>query len=230
VWAYQPAIEASPAIETMVAWGHRGGPANTNVAFGFGDHAEWGAFAGWYAAGDMSWNPYGAGSPPLGEWRYLVYTFDPNDSDGMQRIYDNAAEVNYEVSGPMPTHPGYINLAAQNKSEAPLDLYAAEMGSLSLAVVRVHDGALTPAEIKSNYLLGITGKGQVPPDLDLNTHVDTDDAVIFAGCARGPAVPLTEDCAMVDFDGDGDGDQNDFSIYQRCYTGPVITASADCMP
>jgi hypothetical protein len=230
VWAYQPAIEASPAIETMVAWGHRGGPANTNVAFGFGDHAEWGAFAGWYAAGDMSWNPYGAGSPPLGEWRYLVYTFDPNDSDGMQRIYDNAAEVNYEVSGPMPTHPGYINLAAQNKSEAPLDLYAAEMGSLGLAVVRVHDGALTPAEIKSNYLLGITGKGQVPPDLDLNTHVDTDDAVIFAGCARGPAVPLTEDCAMVDFDGDGDGDQNDFSIYQRCYTGPVLTASADCMP
>ena len=220
VWAYNPVIECSLCIETMVAWGHRGGnPCGSNLAFGYGDHGTWGAVAGWCDNGDLGWNNAG-GSPTLGEWHHLVYTYDPNVEGGTTILYDNGVQANSEVSGAMPTHPGNINLAVQNLSANPMDLFTtAEMGNLSLAVVRVHDGALTAADVEFNYKLGIRGEGQIRPDLNLDGLVNALDFALFYPCAAGPSVPVSDACKIADFDGDNDVDQADFALYQRCYNG-----------
>lgn len=220
VWAYNPVIECSTCIETMVAWGHRGGnPCGSNLAFGYGDHGTWGAVAGWCDNGDLGWVDTG-GSPTLGEWHHLVYTYDPSVEGGTTVLYDNGVQANMEVSGAMLTHPGNINLAVQNLSANPMDLFTTgEMGMLSLAVVRVHDGALTPDEVAFNYQLGIRGLGQIRPDLNLDGNVNAQDFALFLPCAGGPNIPVSEACKIADFDGDSDVDQVDFGIYQRCFSG-----------
>ncbi|MBP7934868.1 MAG: hypothetical protein KA354_09515 [Phycisphaerae bacterium] len=232
VWAYNPLIECSTCIETMVAWGHRGGnPCGSNLAFGYGDHGTWGAVAGWCDNGDIGWNDAG-GSPTLGEWHHLVYTYDPALEGGTTVLYDNGVRVNSEVSGAMLTHPGHINLAVQNLSANPMDLFTtAEMGILSLAVVRVHDGALTADEVDFNYRLGIRGLGQIRPDLNLDGYVNGLDFALFFPCAGGPAVPVTEACSIADFDGDKDVDQVDLGIYQWCFSGETpATPGCDTLP
>jgi len=69
------------------------------------------------------------------------------------------------------------------------------------------------------------------PTADLNDdgYVDAVDVSLFILCTRGPAVALAEGCEAVDFDQDGDGDQNDFGLLQRCFAGSSIPASSECM-
>jgi hypothetical protein len=110
-----------------------------------------------------------------------------------------------------------------------MDFYAAEIGILSLAAVRVHDGVLAPDDIVFNYRAGPSGRGLIPPDLNLDGFVDASDVGLFTLCATGPTIPLSVNCRFVDFDNDGDGDQDDFGILQRCFTGPDTAASAGCM-
>jgi hypothetical protein len=223
VWAYNPSFGG---LDTMVAWGNRAGGCGSNMAFAFGDHADWGALPNAWAPNcgqaDTGWGIL----PPPSMWRHLVYTWDSNDGGGTARLYDNGVEVNSEVTGLLTAGGGYINLAAQNSSANPLSL--TERGALSLAAVRVHDGALTAADVAFNYNAG-PAAGMIPPDLNADTHVDGMDVLIFNQCAGGPEVALTGECASVDFDFDGDGDQDDFAIFQRCYTGPVDVASPDCV-
>ncbi|HOQ84658.1 MAG TPA: hypothetical protein PLQ89_02975 [Phycisphaerae bacterium] len=233
VWVYNPSLDGEvegERIETMVSWGHRGGPDGSLLTFNFGDHPEWGAAGQWGSAKDVPWNPNGPGSPPVGEWRHLVYTYDPDLDGGTTRLYDNGVLVNSKVTGEMSTHPGHINLCRQNRSAAANDLHDLEIGTLSLAVVRVHDGALSAEDVEFNFRAGITGRGQVPPDMNLDGHVDGTDVALFSECAAGPEMELVGDCIAADFDNDGDADQLDFAILQRCITGPIIEASAACLP
>jgi hypothetical protein len=57
-----------------------------------------------------------------------------------------------------------------------------------------------------------------PGDFDDDGDVDRLDAIAFADCASGPAVPVAPDCEAMDLDEDGDADSNDFGILQRSYT------------
>ena len=57
--------------DTMVAWGHRGGPDSSNLGFNYGSNATFGAVGHWGAA-DMGWN----GTPPANTLHHLVYTYD----------------------------------------------------------------------------------------------------------------------------------------------------------
>lgn len=232
VWVLNPALDGAvegERVETMVSWGYRGGPDGSLLTFNYGEQPEWGGVGAWGTGKDMGWYPDVTGSPALGQWHHLVYTYDPAVDGGTTTLFDNGVQVNSKVNGEMPTHLGHINLCMQNLSANALDFHTSEIGILSLAVVRIHDGALSPADVEFNYLAGISGRGQVPPDLNLDSHVDLLDMPIFLDCAGGPGVPLTQDCEFVDFDLDGDADQVDFAIYQRCYTGPDIVATPDCM-
>ncbi len=40
-------------------------------------------------------------------------------------------------------------------------------------------------------------------------------------CHGGPEVPFPPGCEGYDLDGDGDVDQDDFAIFQRCFSGTV---------
>ncbi len=69
----------------------------------------------------------------------------------------------------------------------------------------------------------------VPPDLDFDRDVDTQDYLRFRACVSRPNVPQTETaCAGADFDDDMDVDQDDFGVFQRCVSGEWVLAAAAC--
>lgn len=143
VWAYNPAIAAE---ETLVAWGQRGGPDGSNMSFNYGANADYGAVGHW-GASDMGWS----GAPAAGQWHYLVYTFDGVNT---ARVY---ADGLVKTTEPMTLsiHPDLpVRLAAQSDASGVADFGAAFSGYIAL--VRVHTGELSAADVANNYLYGPT--------------------------------------------------------------------------
>ncbi|MBP7936436.1 MAG: hypothetical protein KA354_17495 [Phycisphaerae bacterium] len=58
---------------------------------------------------------------------------------------------------------------------------------------------------------------------------DQNDFDRFKDCASGPAIPLIAGCEARDFDHDGDVDQSDFGLLQRCFSGAGEPADPDCV-
>jgi hypothetical protein len=65
-------------------------------------------------------------------------------------------------------------------------------------------------------------------DFNRDGAVDEADVERFEECAMGPALEMIPDCFGTDFDGDRDGDQDDFAIVQRCLRGSGIPADPAC--
>lgn len=153
VWSYQP-DPSFGGLETLVAWGHRGGPSGSNVAFSHGSNGTFGAVGHW-GAPDIGWN----GTPPAGEWRHLAYTYDGTNIN----VYDNGTLKNSETFN-LVTHGGTtINLGAQN-ADALGTLNAGERLTGAIGTVRVHSEALTESQIMNNFLEEATAFGAtVPP-------------------------------------------------------------------
>ena len=178
-WAYNPADGRQNAEETAVAWGRRGGPAGSNLTFGYGDHGTWGAVGHW-GTPDMPWFP-GGSSPDLGQWHHLVYTFDGSTA----RVYADGELANSESVGILGTHANTtINLAAQNGGGGTLSLTEGQAGSLSLANVRVHTGVLSDADIAGNFAAGIQLAGD-PPETQPDGYSLTEDQPLSVNAANG---------------------------------------------
>lgn len=66
-------------------------------------------------------------------------------------------------------------------------------------------------------------------DFNLDNHLDAKDILHFVSCMVGEGGgPLSAQCADADLDHDGDADQSDFGILQRCLTGPIVPFDPDC--
>lgn len=80
------------------------------------------------------------------------------------------------------------------------------------------------------YLDNVIMSSPLPQDLDHDADVDADDLVALTTCMSGPMVLLesTSDCRVADFDADGDVDQSDFGIAQRCYRGANRAVDPNC--
>src|SRR5678815_752852 len=91
VWAINPSLDAD---ETLVSWGHRGGPPGSNMAFGYGSDFRWGAVGHWDNP-DMGWSDQGGGPAP-NHWHHLVYTYDGTTT----RVYADGVFWNGEFLGP----------------------------------------------------------------------------------------------------------------------------------
>jgi hypothetical protein len=138
VWACNPGITSE---ETLVAWGNRGGPVNTNLTFNYGNSTSFGAVGHW--ANDMGWGA--SGPPPADQWHHLAYVYSGTEAI----VYADAVEKN-TLAVTLATHAGYsINIATQREGE----LEFAHAGSLWIAVVRVHSEALTPSQLSTNFNL-----------------------------------------------------------------------------
>ncbi|MCX6344577.1 MAG: SUMF1/EgtB/PvdO family nonheme iron enzyme [Armatimonadetes bacterium] len=144
-WVYNPDVLDE---ETVVAWAKRDGPEGTNFSFNYGTNGWYGAVGHW--AWDLGWN----GTPTAGQWHHLVYTYDGTTA----RVYDNT-RLKSSLEVPLNTYTGqHINLAAQNWGDgSPGSL----LGSLSIALVRIHTGMLTAQQINTNYYLDAYRMGSV---------------------------------------------------------------------
>ncbi|RIK73924.1 MAG: hypothetical protein DCC68_24060, partial [Planctomycetota bacterium] len=157
IWAYNPNDGLQTLEETAVAWGRRGGPEGSNLTFGYGNSNIWGAVGHW-GNPDMPWFPAG-GSPTLGQWHHMVYTYDGT----IVRLYSDGVQTYSETVGALGTHGGTtINLGTQNGTSGLLSLAEGQAGSLALANVRIHTGILSPADIATNFQLGVLTSSTPP--------------------------------------------------------------------
>ena len=140
-WVLNPWLAGE---ETVLAWGKRGGPDGSNMSFNYGTNPSYGAVGHWGGA-DLGWN----GAPTRDQWHHLVYTYDGTT----QRVYANGVEKNSEVLTPLSISAGNpIRLASQTEGDGVTSTGALR-GSLALGKVRIHDGALTAANVLNNYEL-----------------------------------------------------------------------------
>lgn len=142
-WVHNP---AGSDFETIVAWGRRGGPDNTNSAFSHGVHPTWGAFGGWGAA-DLDWQEKLA----FGRWNYVVYTYDGTTSaayaDGELA---NSEEVPLDTFATDTAGNGLpFRVGAANNADGTV--FNGEPPTFTLAVVRVHDTVLTADQIRAKF-------------------------------------------------------------------------------
>lgn len=139
VWALNPGILDE---EPMVSWSDRTGYVlGTMMSFNHGTNLTWGAMTHMHTP-DLPWGPAPADVPKQGVWHHLVYTYDGTTA----RVFADGV-MKTEKAVTIATKGGFsINLAAEREGAA-LNHHA----SLSLAVVRIHDGALSDADVKANY-------------------------------------------------------------------------------
>ncbi len=142
MWAYNPAAAAE---ECVVHWGRRGGPgAGSNAQLNYGSSADFGA-AGHWGAPDMGYDPLA----PVGQWQYVALTYDGTT----ERLYvdgvlNNAEAKTLAIHGLWNGSPNNVIIGAAWNNPNYLDTLAF---SGSLAVVRVHGGALTAEQVRDNY-------------------------------------------------------------------------------
>ena len=144
VWAFKESVRGDE--ETLVGWGRRGGPTATNIALNWGNNGAYGGATHWGA--DMGWH----GAPKAGQWHHLVYTYDGKTA----RLYDNGAEkASMDIR--LATPQGFpIRLAVQNAADGSAAFKneyngSAMSGPVGIALLRLHDTALSEAEIQAAF-------------------------------------------------------------------------------
>ena len=153
LWVLNPTLSGE---DTMAAWGHRGGPDATNLAFNYGSNGTFGA-AGHWGSPDMGWN----GPPEAGTLHHLAYTYDGTTV----RVYADGVEKNSRAVS-LNTHSlstDTINLAAQNNAAGGLEFI--DSNGINVAVLRVHDGALTAQQVLQNFQAGAGANVPEPASL-----------------------------------------------------------------
>lgn len=159
VWVYN---DTPVAEETVLAWGRRGGPDGSNFSALYGYNSTWGALGQW-GGPDLPWNGDwdgdGAidrdGEPPAsGQWHHIVWVHTGPGGNGhppnLTSVYVDGELSNFEDAGALNTHPGPILIGSQMEGDGvtpTVDL----RGTLYLAKVRVHGGAMTAEQVKNNY-------------------------------------------------------------------------------
>ena len=167
VWVDQPAIGGFVnGEETMVSWAHRGGPNGTNESFSYGTSYGVGQWGG--TGYDLQWTNTApgvtaSGPPSYTTWHYLVFTYDGTNNsvyvDGSLYLQQPVAAGGLNTVGGLP-----VNLAAQNDAVASGFIAdAGSQGQLDIASARIENGALTPADVMNNYVLGVPGQQVTAP-------------------------------------------------------------------
>ena len=161
-WIFNPAAADE---ETIFSWGRRGGPDGSNVSFNHGLNASFGAVGHW-GGPDIGWD----GKVVQGRWTYVVYTW--NDGDRLDSVYSDG-----EVAATETVDAGF-NVWSVDTSNNPLPFRVGSQndasgfpttglrGSMTIARVRVHDRALTAAEITAKYAAEADEFGLVDRDND----------------------------------------------------------------
>jgi hypothetical protein len=158
-WVYNPAIVDE---ETVVAWGRRGGPDGSNMAFNHGVHDTFGAVGHW-GAPDIGWN----NEEESAIWSFIAYTQDGTTT----RVYTNGVLTNSETPITLNTHGGMGILIGAQREPDGVAVNTVLTGTMTIARVGIYDGALSGTEIAELYDTDAEFFGRDP--IDPGT-VDTD--------------------------------------------------------
>jgi hypothetical protein len=140
VWAFNPQVAGD---ESIIAWGARA--AGQNMAFEYGNGTSGGAQ---HNAADIAWDPVAGGCPLNNRWHHLVYTFDGAN----QNLYADGVLANSQpVSFNTATNQGIAMGAQWATAAATFPGATPALATLAIARIRVHDDALTPAQVLNNY-------------------------------------------------------------------------------
>ena len=174
IWAYKIGLAGE---ETMVSWAHRGGPDGSNFGFNYSTNASWGAVGHWGAGPDMGWGGNHSPTPAVETWWHLVYTYD----GATARLYVNGEPAG-EENVTLNTHAnGIIRVGSQGDNtgeQANTNMNFAG----AIAQVRIHDGVLTPEQIRENSLIRIRAfeNASTPSPDDAVTDVFRDAALSWS--------------------------------------------------
>ena len=157
VWAFNPSIGDE---ESMVSLGHRG-VTRRSCVLNFGANTGWGGAS--HFGDDLGWNVV----PTANAWHHLVYTY----ANSNVFIYSDGVLRNYKaLGGPLATFTNDpINLGCQRNSAGQRGVFF----SGYINMVRIHDGVLTPDQVRQNYQLGpiqIIPSTPPPPPPNTNTY------------------------------------------------------------
>ncbi|UCG46121.1 MAG: LamG domain-containing protein [Phycisphaerales bacterium] len=158
IWAYNPSSPPIPGEESTVSWAHRGGPNGTNMSFNYGNHNLWGAVGHWGGdTHDMGWWGTHSPAPASDEWWHLTYTYDGISA----RVYVNGVEESVRTI-PLNTYGGnIIRVGAQANGDGGWADTAFNFTG-SIAQVRIHDGALSAADVMNNFKASGPKKARKP--------------------------------------------------------------------
>lgn len=160
-WVYNPEAAGE---ETVIAWGRRGGPEGSNTSFNHGSNASFGAVGHW-GAPDIGWN----GTLVTGEWSAIAYTWDADT--GTTTVYTNGVAANTEEGIALNTWAEDSNgeplpFVLGNQNEADGTRTNALVGSMTIGLVRVTEGALDGDAILANYQTDLPSFGLRDSDGD----------------------------------------------------------------
>jgi hypothetical protein len=172
VWTFNPAVAAE---ETLVAWGHRGGPARSNMSFNYGANASYGAVGHWDE--DVGWN----GAPVAGTWHYLAYTFDGINK---VKVYaDGVLKNTRTYAAALDTYAAYpIRIGAQADTVGDATDFGQSLSGY-IGLIRVHGGILSDNDIKNNFFYGmeLTPIGELQ---GINLKLATDTVIGIGGTVQ----------------------------------------------
>ncbi|NLE60131.1 MAG: S8 family serine peptidase [Planctomycetes bacterium] len=130
----------------------------------------------------------------------------------------------YILDPASPASPAVTGDNARDNVEQTL-VSSPVAGSYTVAVS--HKGSLTDGQ--QHYALLVSGVSAViTGDYDRDEDVDAFDLAEWATCASAPGVTAATGCDDKDLDADGDVDQADFAVLQRCYSGMNGVPPPDC--
>lgn len=141
IWAMNPSVATD---ECMVSWGNRGF-AGQNMAFEYGYDGNLGAVTH-TTAPDLAWDPLG-GCPLNNYWHHLVYTYNGTN----ESVYVDGALANSKVGAVNIATNAGIMLGAQWTNNGTGISTAPALATLFIARLRIHDEALTSAQVLNNY-------------------------------------------------------------------------------
>lgn len=219
-WVYNPTIASE---ETVFSWGRRGGPNGTNTSFNHGTHNAFGAVGHWGGTGpDIGWDPTeqdgdnntGKGEEEAGIWSYIAYTYDPAKT--LTSVYTNGKLTNTEdISQGAGNEAGALDTFGVDSEEKPLNMLLGSQnnadgtpegglrGSMFIARLRVHAGALTAGQIAFNHSEDLPTFGPARVDSDNDGLRDGYELATFGNLAQTGAG---------DFDSDGLSNSSERSL------------------
>jgi len=146
-WVYNPSPQGE---EVVFGWGRRNGnPDGSNVSFNHGTDPNFGAVGQW-GAPDIGWN----NQITFNAWTYIAYTWDPVSRT--TRVYRDGQLANSEANILLNTwgvdtanQPLHFRVARQNAATGAPS--GTGVGEIIIAKVRVHDLALSPAQVQASF-------------------------------------------------------------------------------